>query len=97
MKKLSKEEIQNYEHTLTVGKLKEFIEEYNLPDDAKVLIQRVEDKYYESGWGVHLKAGYDAYKNDGGEYVEESLDQYHPAWSCVKYEDDDLLFIDLHY
>ena len=32
------------------------------------------------------------------EELEESKTQYHPAWCCVKYKDeDDLLFIDLHY
>jgi len=30
--------------------------------------------------------------------VKESLEQYHPAWCFVKYKDeDDVLFIDLHY
>ena len=38
----------NYENYLTIGKLKKFLEEHpELPDDALVLTQRVEDKYYE--------------------------------------------------
>ena len=32
---------------LTVGKLKEFLAENDLPDDALVLVQRIEDKYFE--------------------------------------------------
>ena len=54
------ENIDNgYEHFLTVGQLREFLENNkNIPDDAKVLVQRVEDVYYEKhGWGVVLKEG----------------------------------------
>lgn len=44
--------------TLTVGKLKKFIEDNNIPDDALVLIQRVEDLYFEkNNWNVYLKEG----------------------------------------
>ena len=87
MKVITKEEIKEY-LGLTVGELKEFINKHNLPDDAKVLIERVEDKYYENhGWGVYLKDGIWDYKI-----------QYHPALSCVKYVDEnENLFIDLHY
>ena len=32
------------------------------------------------------------------EQIKESMDQYTPAWCPVKYNDeDDVLFIDLHY
>jgi hypothetical protein len=120
--------IGGYKHHLTVGDLKEFLEKNNLPDDAKVMIQRVEDVYFEkNNWGVYLKEGYwyhsikemnenmlaEAKRIEEGlepEYdMEDPLskvidlddelkDQYHPAWSCVRYNDDqDLLFIDLHY
>jgi hypothetical protein len=45
-------------YTLTVGKLKKFIEEHNLPDDAPVLIERIEDVYFEKhNWSVYLKEG----------------------------------------
>jgi hypothetical protein len=46
MNKLTKEEIQTT-WGLTVGKLKKFLEDHKIPDTAKVLIQRVEDSYYE--------------------------------------------------
>ena len=100
VEKITKEEIQEkYIDFLTVGRLKAFLEKYNPPDSANVLIQRVEDVYYEKhGWKVLLKEGEHTFKDEEGNIVEESLDQYHPAWSCVKYRDeDDLLFIDMHY
>ena len=56
LKEITKEELMKYQLMLTVGRLKEFLEKSNLPDDAPVLIQRVEDHYYESGnWGVYVK------------------------------------------
>ena len=42
------EDLSGYKDYLTVGKLRKFLEEHSeLPDDALVLTQRVEDKYYE--------------------------------------------------
>ena len=41
-------DLSGYKDYLTVGKLRKFLEENpELPDDALVLTQRVEDKYYE--------------------------------------------------
>jgi len=147
MNKIDKADLKKWTG-LRVRDLKEFVEKYNVPDDALIMIERVEDRYYEGcdisgmnsvdgilpegskslGWGVYLKEGqsyYDALSHnkrikegfyfnkeefpnikEGSEmleeYTEEQLEeyknQYHPAWSCVKYNDeDDLLFIDLHY
>jgi len=126
VKELTKEDLQN-RHFLTVGRLKEFLNENKLPDDAVVVIQRVEDIYYDNHhWGVYLKNGRSS-KNaeqwnkdiESGKYlnkdqfskikeenlvpyteeqIKELMEQYHPAWCCVNYEDDtDVLFIDLHY
>ena len=130
MKELTKEDIKGYTgrgHHLTVRDLKKFLEEHNLPDDAPVVVQRVEDVYYEKhGWGVYLKGGY--WYNyakrwnddiDSGKYLDEEqyplmkgkelekisdedmkkdMEQYHPAFCCVWYKDDqDILFLDLHY
>lgn len=84
LKEITKEELINsYDHYLTVGRLKEFLNKHNLPDTAKVVVQRVEDVYYEKhNWGVYLK----------------EMEQYHPAWCCVKSSgEDDVLFINLHY
>ena len=122
------EDLSSYKDYLTVGKLRKYLEQHpELPDDANVLIQRVEDKYYEkNGWGVVLKEGYHYQMNKthnirmeeeirrrkNGEHpkyetedpsalimelTDDLKEQYHPAWSCLKYKDDDNLYIDLHY
>jgi len=100
LKEITKEELSNsYDDYLTVGDLKEFLYKHNLPNNAKVVVQRIEDVYYEKhSWGVYLKEGDQTFRDDKGNVVKESLEQYHPAWCCVKYKDeDDVLFIDLHY
>jgi hypothetical protein len=122
------EDLSRYKNCLTVGRLKEFLEKHpELPDDALVLTQRVEDVYYEkNGWGVVMKGGYHyhAYKENNirmeeeikrrknGEHPKYDMEdpskfivelddtmkeQYHPAWCCLKYKDDNNLYIDLHY
>lgn len=105
VKEITKEELMKCQSALTVGRLKEFLEKSNLPDDSPVLIQRVEDYYYEScDWGVYVKRAehyYDMKEHDHTLTEDELFkykEQYHPAFSCVKYNDeDDILFIDLHY
>lgn len=49
MNKIKKEDLYRYTKNgfLTVGQLKKFIEENNLPDNAPVVVQRIEDRYYE--------------------------------------------------
>jgi hypothetical protein len=52
------EDLSRYRESghLTVGKLKEAIA--NMPDDGLVLVQRIEDMYFEeNNWGVVLKEG----------------------------------------
>lgn len=100
LKEITKEKLTNgYRYYLTVGDLKEFLNKNNFPDTAKVVVQRIEDVYYEKhNWGVYLKEGEHTFKDEKGNVVKDSLVQYHPAWCCVKYSDeDDVLFIDLHY
>jgi hypothetical protein len=47
-----------YNHYCTVGDLRKFLNEIQLPDEGKVLVQRIEDSYYNTGgWGVVLKKG----------------------------------------
>lgn len=97
---LSKEELENnYKQFLTVGELKEFLYKNNLPNDAKVMIQRVKDVYYERhNWKVYLKEGEHTLYDKEGKVDKDSLEQYSPAWCCVKYNDEQKnLFIDLHY
>lgn len=101
MKKITKKKLkEGYKHSLTVGRLKKFLTDYNLPDGAKVVVQRVEDRYYENhGWSVYLKEDpfNSPVKDENGNSIK-CFCQYTPAWSCVKYADeDDVLFIDLHY
>ena len=122
------EDPNKYKDYLTVGKLRKFLEQNpELPNDSLVLIQRVEDMYYEKGgWGVVLKEGhyYNMVKTnnvrmqeeiqrrkngehpkyemeDPSKYITELTDewkeQYHPAWTCLRYRDDNNLYIDLHY
>lgn len=51
--------VENYKHYSTVGQLLEFIEKNNIPMDAKIMIQRVEDVYFEkNGWTTVNKEGY---------------------------------------
>ena len=57
MRIITKKDLDSYKDLrLTVGELKKQIN--NLPDDTIVLIERIEDKYYEDyEWGVYLKEG----------------------------------------
>lgn len=63
MKEITKEELdEGFERYLTVGKLLDYIEKYNISRDAKVLTQRVEDVYYNKhNWGVVLRKGFHYY------------------------------------
>lgn len=113
MREITKEELQNsFEHHLTVGALKQFLEKHNPPDTAKVVVQRVEDFYFDkNNWGTYLKKGFNYYSLERlkesnipklGKITEkdlkDSMEQYIPAWCCVHYKDEeDVLFIDLHY
>jgi len=125
---LSKEKLLSYIKSgfLTVGGLKKFIEKHNMSDDSIIVVQRIEDFYYENNhWSVYLKEGEHAYwcrqwnkDIESGKYLDvdkypnmkeeslklfteeqirQSMEQYHPIWSCVHYKDDkDVLFLDLH-
>lgn len=78
---LSKEELLNkYHDYLTVGGMKKVFEEQQLSDDAKILIERVQDFYYENNhWSVFRHGGYWYYsslrmneKIDSGEFADKS-------------------------
>lgn len=73
---------------MTVGRLLDFIQENNVPREAIVLCERVEDVYFEEhGWKVYEKV------NDNGDT------EYHKMWGPVLYRGDekDFLFLDAHY
>jgi hypothetical protein len=59
MTELSLQELkERYKDFGTVGRLIEFIEEHKIPMNAKILVQRVEDVYYDKyNWSVVLKKG----------------------------------------
>jgi hypothetical protein len=53
---LKQEDLNRYGDYLTVGRLKEMIKD--MPENGLVLVQRIEDSYYENNhWGVILKEG----------------------------------------
>lgn len=76
---INKEGLDSFRKTgyLTVGKLKSFIEKNNIPDDALVLIERVEDKYFNgidisgmnSGNGVLPEGS----KTKGWEFIQKKV------------------------
>lgn len=131
VKILTADDLISRTDVLTVGKLKEFIKKHNLQDDAVVLIERVEDVYYEKyGWGVYLKEGFE-YNNviRGNKDIQNEIDrrergeqakyprmknpalhiindenilnsfknQYTTAHCATFYNDENHLFINLHY
>ena len=61
------EEIKRYRKNLddnrTVGYLLKFIKENNIPDDAIILYQRIEDYYFEKGNWIPVKKEGDRYHN----------------------------------
>jgi hypothetical protein len=77
MRTLSREDVLEMKHFLTVGDLLKFIEENQIPVTAPVMIQRVEDVYYENhDWGVYLKKG-EHYRNSErmNQLMNEEIDR----------------------
>jgi len=52
---------EEFRDAYTVGQLKKYLSDYNIPDDAKIFMQRIEDSYYEgsdiSGMSGQLEDG----------------------------------------
>ena len=76
---------------LTVKDLLEFIKENNIPLDAIVKYQRIEDCYFNlgSGWTECSTMKPDEYNMGEDQYVD--------AFACVKYPDDNNLYLTSHY
>jgi hypothetical protein len=70
-----------------VGRLREFLKDD--PDDALVVSQRVEDRYYE-------KHGWQTLKQPDHLYPEYNQ-EYSAVWSAVSYDDKECFYLDLHY
>lgn len=126
-RELTLEEIKDrYNGYLTVGELKKELEKFS--DDAKVLAQRVEDRYFENhNWGAVKKKGFMWHSQnrtnqkmlgeiesrkqgiptkyprleDPSKYIvdldESWLEQYIPVFCKTKFEDDENLYLNLHY
>lgn len=115
MRTITKEELLKSRDggRLTVGQLKQFIAENEISDDAIVVVERVEDQYYEGGVDISGIASFTengfveslpegSRSTEWGVYVKKRDGfpvQYHAAWQSPIYFDDkkDILFIDLHY
>lgn len=76
---MTETEKEKFKHYSTVGALKAFIQENNIPDDAKILVERIEDMYYEkNNWVAIRKKGehynYSQRENEkitSGEYADK--------------------------
>lgn len=75
---------------LSIGRLRRFLEKNkNLPDEAPVLIERIEDKYFEGikGWETYKQP------NDTFEHLK---DEFIPAW-CITKNNEGVVLIYSHY
>ena len=102
MRELSKEEIKSFHTCLTVGELRRVINRFNIPDSAIIMVERVEDTYFnDNNWGIYLQDGDYTAKTkeitDNIDDIKASMDQFHPASGCGSHGDEDFLFIHQHY
>jgi hypothetical protein len=82
--------LDNYENYLTIGTLKEVL--YSIPQEyskCKVVVERIEDKYYE-------KRGWQTLKIHSVEYPEE-LEEYTPVWCANLDKENSVLRLFMHY
>lgn len=107
---INREELQSYvkNHHLSVGALRKFLEKNpDLTDDTPVVIQRVEDMYYDgfefngshtTGWGVWAHAGdsYYSAKSMNERMLEEIKTRARgEEWQYPKIEDPTEFITDL--
>lgn len=108
---INREELQSYvkNHHLSVGALRKFLEKNpDLTDDTPVVIQRVEDMYYDgfefngsqtNGWGVWAHAGdsYYSAKSMNERMLEEIETRARgEEWQYPKIEDPTEFITDLN-
>ena len=76
----------NYQYFLTVAELKSKLNQY--PDDAKILVHRVEDCYYE---GMDISGMRGTYTNENGEQVSGILPSGSKStpWETINHIDHD--------
>lgn len=77
---------------LTVGQLLEFIQKNNIPLDAKVKYERIEDSYFEEhGWDKSSTMKPHELYNEMGDC------EFITTFTCIKYPDDPDLYLTAHY
>lgn len=75
---------------LTVEQLLYFIAHHDIPLTAKILYQRIEDRYFEEhNWDKVVTLKPDMYN------IGE--DQFVAVFAPIKYPDDDNLYLTAHY
>jgi hypothetical protein len=77
------------DHHLTVGKLRELIA--NLPEDAPVFIERLEDSYFKPGTGWGENSAFKDTEGDG------HLSQFVQAYWAVVFKKDEAVYLTPHY
>jgi len=91
MTKLAEDlDLSSYKDYLNIGTLKELL--YSLPakySDCKVMVERVEDIYYE-------KNGWQTLKIKSVEYPE-CIEEYSPVWCASLDKDNNILRLFMHY
>ena len=76
-----------FDPNLTVGRLREAMKD--LPDDAPVFYERIEDVYFEKhGWTTEPRPN---------EYPECPPSQFIRAFTSIRYKDDNGLYITAHF
>lgn len=76
---------------LTVKELRDFLDQYDLDDNAIVYYQRIEDCYFAEAGGWKEKVMFK--EPDMGEVSDEFI----PAFACIKFHNDGNLYITAHY
>ena len=91
--------IEDYKHSTTVGELLKHIKDNNIPDDAKILVERVTDFYYDkNNWQTFKKPNFiygqaEQWNKDidSGKYLDkEQYPNIIPEKHLNKYSEEDL-------